>query len=602
MHHSANGMKRRQHLFQLGLLGAALFKHASAVASGGQSPDSKPTAHPRLLVGAAQWDTLAERRRADPDLDLFATRLLARARKDLDLDVLARQLIGRRLLDVSRECIRRVLQWAFAHRVTGEAVFLNRARSEMLAVASFSDWNPSHFLDVAEMTTGLAIGYDWLFHALSAQDRATVRRAIVDKGIAQARGGHKTFRYNNNWNQVCIGGMVLGALAVQEDEPALARDLLAAAQRDLFSGLAAYAPDGVYPEGPGYWSYGTSYSVLLVAALRTTAVPDWGVLNAPGFARSAEFYAHSIGPSGKHFNFADGGEGQELPSAIVFLARELNQPALLSAKRAMVQKNQGLHERFAPLSVLWWPVAQRAQAPVLAFAGQGDQPLAIWRSSWTDPDALWFAIKGGGAAHNHAHMDAGSFVLDQAGLRWAKDLGLQSYESLESRGVQLWDMKQDSPRWRVFRLSSEAHNTLTLGGQPHNAHAMAGLRMVNEHEAVIDLAPVLGLKLAQRRARFSNSAVVIEDRIEGAKAGAQVRWAMCTEADIVLKDNTATLVQKGKSLSVTFTGQGVVLSVLDIGQPRNGFDQPNPNTRQLIATAPIQPDGRWRMVVVMGGD
>ena len=31
----------------------------------------------------------------------------------------------------------------------------------MLTAARFEDWNPSHFLDVAEMTFALAIGYDW---------------------------------------------------------------------------------------------------------------------------------------------------------------------------------------------------------------------------------------------------------------------------------------------------------------------------------------------------------------------------------------------------------------------------------------------------------
>jgi hypothetical protein len=37
----------------------------------------------------------------------------------------------------------------------------------MLAAAAFSDWNPSHFLDVAEMTAALAIGYDWLYEEVS---------------------------------------------------------------------------------------------------------------------------------------------------------------------------------------------------------------------------------------------------------------------------------------------------------------------------------------------------------------------------------------------------------------------------------------------------
>jgi hypothetical protein len=579
-------MKRRDFLAALSLLSTCL------VAGGGAS--AAIAGHPRLLVDESEWASLASRRKADPELDRFATLLVERARKDLGLPPLERKLEGRRLLSVSREFIRRTLQWAFAWRVTGELVFLERARREMLAVAAFVDWNPGHYLDVAEMTAGLAIGYDWLFNDLPVAERKTLRAAIVDKGIAQARHGHKTFKYTNNWNQVCIGGMVLGALAVEEDEPGLVRDLFATARKDVFIGLDPYKPDGAYPEGPGYWSYGTSYSVLLIAALRTCGMADWGVLGAPGFARSAEFYAHSIGPSGKHFNFADGNEGQELPSSVVYLARELNQPSLLAPKREMIRRSQGVSERFAPLSVLWWPVAAGGHAAPLAFVGQGPQPAAIWRSSWSDPNALWFAIKGGGAAYNHAHMDAGGFVLDMDGLRWAKDLGIQDYNSLESRGIDLWNMKQDSSRWKVFRLGSDAHNTITIGGRPHSATAMASLHMTNEREASIDLTQVLGVKLATRRARFTGDAVEIDDRVEGVAPDSDVRWAMCTEAEIRIEGDTAMLSQKGKTLHVRFWGKSVRLEVRDIAAPRSGIDHANPNSRQLIATASTAA-GSWQL-------
>ncbi|TAH10705.1 MAG: hypothetical protein EAZ11_11500 [Curvibacter sp.] len=591
-------MKRRKCLSALAMLGALPVVGRSAdVAS---SSRGSVSSHPRLLVSEAEWASLDERRKGDPDLERFATLLLTRARNDLGLAQLTYKLDGRRLLSTSREAIRRVLQWAFAYRITGEAAFLDRARIEMLAVAAFPDWNPSHYLDVAEMTAGLAIGYDWLFNDLSKTDRTLLRTAIIDKGIAQARNGHKTFRYRNNWNQVCIGGMVLGAMAVQDDEPALAADVLAAAQKEVLTGLDAYQPDGVYPEGPGYWSYGTTYSVLLVAALRNASLPDWGVLAAPGFARSAEFYTHSIGTSGKHFNFADGNEGQELPSPIVYLARELGQPDWLNSKREMIRKNQGVSERFAPLSILWWPTKGSGISTLPSFAGQGAQPVAIWRSSWADPNALWFAIKGGGAAHNHAHMDGGSFALDYAGLRWAKDLGMQDYNSLESRGIDLWNMRQESPRWKVFRLGSDAHNTLTVGGKPHSALGMATLRMVNENEALVDLSSVLGLNMASRRVRFSATAVEMDDRLEGAPPGTSVRWTMATEAGVHLEGSTARLTQKNKSMRVQFAGSGLRLEVRDISAPASDLDSPNPNTRQLIVSAPAQADGSWHLCVRFG--
>ncbi len=591
-------MNRRSFAAALASLAALLTAFGGSVGAWAQGAAGRAP----LLVGPAEWASLAARRAADPDLERFVALLLDRARKDLDRPLLERKLDGRRLLGVSREFIRRVLQWAFAFRATGDAAFLDRARREMLAVSAFADWNPSHYLDVAEMTAGMAIGYDWLYDALPADARATIRRAIVDNGIGQARNGHPTFRMTNNWNQVCIGGMVLGALAVRNDEPDLARDLLAAARAAILVGLRAYAPDGVYPEGPSYWSYGTTYSVLLVAALRNAAMPDWGVLAAPGFARSAEFYAHAIGPSGKQFNFADGSEGQELPSPIVYLARELNQPTLLVPKREMIRKNQGVSERFAPLSILWWPPAANAVSPPLSFSGQGPQPVAIWRSSWEDPNALYFAVKGGGAAHNHGHMDAGSFVLDMDGLRWAKDLGMQDYLSLESRGIDLWNMKPESPRWKVFRIGSDSHNTLTIGDQPHSAVAMASLRMLGENEASIDLARVLGVRQATRRARFFNDAVELEDAIEGAVPGRTIRWAMCTEADIRIDGKTAILAQKGKSLRVRFAGDAVRLEIRDIAAPRSDIDHPNPNTRQLVAAAPTGADSNWRLGVRFSRD
>ena len=42
----------------------------------------------------------------------------------------------------------------------------------MNAVCNFPDWNSKrHFLDVGEMATAVAFGYDWLYNELSAATR-----------------------------------------------------------------------------------------------------------------------------------------------------------------------------------------------------------------------------------------------------------------------------------------------------------------------------------------------------------------------------------------------------------------------------------------------
>jgi hypothetical protein len=87
--------------------------------------------------------------------------------KIIPLPPIERIQIGRRLLDKSREALRRIFYLSYAYRTTGEVKYAERAEKEMVYIAGFSDWNPSHFLDVAEMTMAMAIGYDWLFDQLS---------------------------------------------------------------------------------------------------------------------------------------------------------------------------------------------------------------------------------------------------------------------------------------------------------------------------------------------------------------------------------------------------------------------------------------------------
>ena len=97
----------------------------------------------------------------------------------------------------------------------------------MLTAAAFPDWNPAHFLDTAEMTNALAVGYDWLFDFLSVEDRATIRKAIVDKGLKPGMAVYANKGWwttaTHNWSQVCNGGMTAGALAIADEEPELAR-------------------------------------------------------------------------------------------------------------------------------------------------------------------------------------------------------------------------------------------------------------------------------------------------------------------------------------------------------------------------------------------
>jgi oligo-alginate lyase len=589
-----------------GLLALALWSGLPALAAQAE-PDPLPStwpAHPRLIATDSAWSELRDRIKADPELREFVNALLGRARAVLPAPTLERRMEGRRLLGVSREALRRILLCAFAHRITGEPGFLDRAKSDLLAVASLKDWNPAHFLDVAEMATAVALGYDWLHAELAPAERDLLRGALIEKALRHGRDGHASFRSQNNWNQVCIGGLGLAALAIGDEEPELARSILAAGRRDIDNGLRPYRPDGIYPEGPSYWEYGTSYTALLAAALRTATHDDWDILQNHTLQASAPWVVHMTGPSGLFYNFADGGARGGLMPALFFFARELDRPALLQFQRAEVRRfADGGSARLAPLAAFWWVGSEVPADDELPrfWSGQGRQPLAAWRSSWSDPQAFYFAMKAGGAAANHAHMDGGSFILEAHGVRWAQDLGLQSYHSLESRGVQLWSMTQNSERWRIFRLGPFSHNTLTLDGQLHNATGMAALTHADEQGAEIDLTPIFlpgQASRVTRRAIVSSHSVALEDSVEGAKPGTEIRWALATRAEIQITGSLAVLRQDGQQFRVAF--EGARPEVLDISQPATPLDAPNPNTRLLAARTQAGLDGRSNMRVILG--
>ena len=72
---------------------------------------------------------------------------------------------------------------------------------------------------------------------------------------------------NNNWNVVCHGGLVIGALAVAEEEPEIAEHIFNTALQNIPAVLRDFEPDGAWPAGPEYWEYTTRYCALFFDAV-----------------------------------------------------------------------------------------------------------------------------------------------------------------------------------------------------------------------------------------------------------------------------------------------------------------------------------------------
>ncbi len=290
------------------------------------------SAHPRLLVEAGEIERTRQLIKTDPWAKAAYEALVAHAEAILTSPAIERKVSGGGdILYVSWDAQDHLNTLAGLFLLDADPRWLARAREDMLSVAAFSDWNPSHFLDVSVMTAAVALGYDWLYSELSQADRDTIRAAIVKNGLqpgldAYAVGGGWTHAKDWNWSHVCAGGLTTGALAVADEEPDVARPLLEKTQATMRYAMETYAPDGGWPEGTGYWAFGTEYNVFHVASMKTALGTDFGLSAMPGFPETAQFRIHTIGTSGKSFNYADSGEGVNGQPRMFWFGREFDRP------------------------------------------------------------------------------------------------------------------------------------------------------------------------------------------------------------------------------------------------------------------------------------
>ena len=553
--------------------------------------------HPRLFADAAGFAALRERTASTELGKLGLERLRFEVDQMLAFPVCTRQLEGRRLLGVSRRVLHRVSDLAMAFRLTGNRAYLDRAAAEMRAAAAFRDWNPSHFLDVAEMTLALAVGYDWLYNDLDEDARKTIASAILEKGLKTSLKHTGWVSARNNWGQVCHAGMLAGALALMDQQEALAADITRRAIVHLPLSMRAFAPKGSYPEGPGYWSYGTDFNVLALSLLQGCLKSDYGLSALPGFTATADYLDLVTGPSGLTFNYADGGMGRGTDCATWWFAQKLGRPDLLAyfEKEAFAAQCQnrtpltaeGKGNRLFAFTFLWLqpvPEGLTPKAP-LNWSSGGPEPITIHRSSWDNAKALFVGFKAGSPSGPHGHMDAGSFVLDADGVRWAYDLGMENYHRIESRKLDLWNSSQTSDRWRVFRLSSLSHNTLVIDGQlqlAKGATKVTAFRDGPEPCTVLDLTPVYtnASQVTRTGTLLQTGEFRIDDALKGLKPGATVRWGMVTKAQADTSQAGPLLLQEaGKRLQLTpLHNSATAWRTYETAKTPNEWDSENPGT------------------------
>lgn len=553
------------------------------------------TEHPSLLIQSGDELLIKQSVKNSPELTIIQDVIIEESNKMLTMPCLKYEKIGKRLLTVTRECLTRVFYLSYSYRITGDEKYAKRAENEMLAVCEFADWNPTHFLDVAEMTMGVSIGYDWTYNYLSQTSRDIISTAIINNGIKPSMDS----KYNgwlkgkNNWNQVCNAGIMFGAIAIRDREPELSKTIIDRSLKSILLSMSEYEPYGTHPEGFNYWGYGTSYNVMLISAVEKLFGKEMFPINKmSGFIRSASYIVNMVGPTGKMFNYSDGDNPAEPNPTIFWFAQKTKDLGLLWNEKIFLnaEKDNLKYDRLLPAAIIWGSGLdfKNVIQPTSNFwIGQGSNPVCLMRTSWTDKNAIFLGFKAGTPSASHGHMDVGSFVMEANGVRWASDFGKQAYESLELKGVDLWNNSQNSQRWNIFRYNNLAHNTLSFNDSLQRVAGICKMDTWSEKQnnmfATSDITPVYAgqvKKVIRTASIVKNSYVSIKDEIESLPVSTKVRWTLLTEAlpKLNQKDNSIELTKDGKKLLIKVKSLARVTLKIWSTQSPNDFDAPNPDT------------------------
>jgi hypothetical protein len=546
--------------------------------------------HPRLMVTGAE----IQRKRELYGLDQFIT-------KNTDsIIAVADSLIGKApnqyimsptndLLDVSRSVLHRLQNLAMAYLLNENeeqrAAYAAQAWIEIDAVSKFPDWHHVHFLDAAEMTAAFALAYDWMYDAWSEEQKEVMREAMVDHalqyGVPNYRGQTGYVVKENNQNAVVNGGLVLGALAIGNDGGygLMAGEIVIGAMKSVEDYyLQMYAPAGGYMEGPVYWSYGTEYLTFMLSALETALGSDYELSNHDGLKETGYFPIYIEGTNGV-FNYADGGAIKITANPLVWFADRYDQEHMLWHYRTSRNDVGGVTgmawydpDKFTIPSEDYFPLDK-------FFPGTEAGGM---RSAWYDDAALYAGFKGGYNEHLHGHLDAGSFVFDALGVRWALDLGPEDYAISGLGGYNY-----GGTRWWYYRLRPEGHNTIVINPGFDPSQDVRGKSEIIAFESeptgaysIVDLQPVYGQGVESMQRGFymldNRRQFLVQDEIK-LKEDSDIWWFMHTEQDITLSDDgtEAVLARNDKRLWVKILAPAPAkFTVMDAKPMPNS---PNPN-------------------------
>lgn len=457
---------------------------------------SHTSSHPRLLYGNAEIQAL-KARLTDPDIAAEIDALRARAKTLSEQPLFTEEYANAAPTQHGNfyELGAQITSFAEVFGILyaiGDREYTEKIKQALLHYATFRAWTGpanksrktpwSSDLSTTRLVYGFALAYDIFYDELSAEERATVRQAMLDLGIrplladwaTPGKRIHAMDSMGHNWWAVCTALAGFGICAIHEDVPdadALLHNILASLRAfctyrgdPLLNKVANFDSKGMFYESAGYFNYGAGelcrFLYTYTRCFPGVVLTDFPILQHIGDAYLSLAYPVSDPRCHLYVNFGDSALSSDpktrdgmtmLPQYLLLLglgsenlrryyARAIRKRNILDLLYPELCGNGGSVRQSEPSAL-----PNPAYPAVTVYPDTG---LAMWRSG-APVDGTLLAVRCG-FTWNHAHDDAGTFILMRNGESILCDSGTVSYG------------KSD---YISHYCSAVAHNVVTVNGR-----------------------------------------------------------------------------------------------------------------------------------------
>lgn len=373
--------------------------------------------------------------------------------------------------------------------LTGEKKYAEKAKSLLLEWVNRSQWDGmddrtprwNSGLGTARGCYQTAIAFDGIYDYLTPTERKEIAQKIFKLGIepsfndwvSEDKRIHSLNSMGHNWWSAVVFEAGTAALAVMNEEPrakAMAEEVMRASNEWFgFAGSvlenkpANFDSDGGFYESVGYANFGLS-EYLLFRLAWTNAVGTVKMRYDALLEKTMDWFINASYPNTHRLmslNFGDSNDhaNGERPIKLMMalgLGKDYYRWYLNEIGNSAGREDMNLN---TPIGLLYSPVELRMKNtepianrpmtnPLPKSAIYKDIGWGMLRSSWAK-DATLLGVKSG-FTWNHAHADAGSFVLYHKGKYLLIDGG---------------DVNYGLPEYSSYFVRSEAHNVMLFNGK-----------------------------------------------------------------------------------------------------------------------------------------